>query len=381
MFLNMDQLQKQLDNNEFQEIGSMASFKVLETQFRPHLDEEQQVRVQTENAEFNVFAYRHNKTTEQPEINNEDEIQKKGFAIAALKNELRKLTGNSVNTKFAKPSILGKPVGQPLKNQSVVRQPTAFKSERPRISKQRFASQVDNQKDLSKTLISAVVCTSAIGSSSEMGLISASSTCASFPDLLLVSCSCDSVLLHSMITELASNAYANQPFPLSSDQMKGFVDQLERLGYVLPHDLIVGLILNGLTKDFSGFVRNYNMALTGGRQVGKGKANGQGDDACTPLQEVGLEEELLLAVLAELLKRKRRRCLQLAFLIWFQQRRLDKTPYELWYGKVPISVLLKELIRDDYNLKQFTVFRLNGGAVALEEFQAKSTTAMSAIRR
>ncbi|GJV87712.1 hypothetical protein Tco_1531650 [Tanacetum coccineum] len=27
MFLNMDQLQKQLDNNEFQEIGSMASFK------------------------------------------------------------------------------------------------------------------------------------------------------------------------------------------------------------------------------------------------------------------------------------------------------------------------------------------------------------------
>ncbi|GJV00352.1 hypothetical protein Tco_1329622 [Tanacetum coccineum] len=31
MFLNMDQLQKQLDNNEFQEIGSMASFKVLET--------------------------------------------------------------------------------------------------------------------------------------------------------------------------------------------------------------------------------------------------------------------------------------------------------------------------------------------------------------
>ncbi|GJR91320.1 hypothetical protein Tco_0215331 [Tanacetum coccineum] len=77
-------------------------------------------------------------------------IQKKGFAIAALKNELRKLTGNSMNTKFAKPSILGKPVGQPLKNQSVVRQPTAFKSERPRISKPRFASQVDVNNDLSK---------------------------------------------------------------------------------------------------------------------------------------------------------------------------------------------------------------------------------------
>nr|GEW39094.1 retrotransposon protein, putative, Ty1-copia subclass [Tanacetum cinerariifolium] len=42
-------------------------------------------------------------------------------------------------------------------------------------------------------------------------------------------------------------------------QMKGYVDQLERLRYMLPQDLIVGLILNGLTKDFVGFVRNYNM--------------------------------------------------------------------------------------------------------------------------
>ncbi|GJS45326.1 hypothetical protein Tco_0595447 [Tanacetum coccineum] len=78
------------------------------------------------------------------------QLQEKGFAIAALKNELRKLTGNSVNTKFAKSSILGKPVLQPHRNQSVVRQPTAFKSERPRISKQRFASQVDVNNDLSK---------------------------------------------------------------------------------------------------------------------------------------------------------------------------------------------------------------------------------------
>ncbi|GJR54172.1 hypothetical protein Tco_1404693 [Tanacetum coccineum] len=78
------------------------------------------------------------------------QIQKNRFAIAALKNELRKLTGNSVNTKFAKPSILGKPVLQPHRNQSVVRQPTAFKSERPKISKPRFASQVDVNNDLSK---------------------------------------------------------------------------------------------------------------------------------------------------------------------------------------------------------------------------------------
>ncbi|GKD26516.1 retrotransposon protein, putative, ty1-copia subclass [Tanacetum coccineum] len=41
--------------------------------------------------------------------------------------------------------------------------------------------------------------------------------------------------------------------------MKGYVDQLEGLGYMLPQDLIVGIILNGLTKDFARFVRNYNM--------------------------------------------------------------------------------------------------------------------------
>ncbi|GJR00706.1 hypothetical protein Tco_0523690 [Tanacetum coccineum] len=78
------------------------------------------------------------------------QLQERGFAIAALKNELKKLTGNSMNTKFEKSSILGKPVLQPHRNQSVVRQPTAFKSERPRISKPQFASQVDVNNDLSK---------------------------------------------------------------------------------------------------------------------------------------------------------------------------------------------------------------------------------------
>ncbi|GJW33679.1 hypothetical protein Tco_0053711 [Tanacetum coccineum] len=78
------------------------------------------------------------------------QLQEKGFTIAASKNELRKLTGNSMNTKFAKPSILGKPVLQPLRNQSVVRQLTAFRSERPKFSKPRFASQVDVNNVLSK---------------------------------------------------------------------------------------------------------------------------------------------------------------------------------------------------------------------------------------
>ncbi|GJS04316.1 hypothetical protein Tco_0320824 [Tanacetum coccineum] len=66
------------------------------------------------------------------------QIQEKVFAIAALKNDLRKLKGNSVDTKFDKTSVLGKPVLPSLRNQSVVRQPNAFKSERAQMSKQRI---------------------------------------------------------------------------------------------------------------------------------------------------------------------------------------------------------------------------------------------------
>ncbi|GKA21228.1 hypothetical protein Tco_0701217 [Tanacetum coccineum] len=69
-------------------------------------------------------------------------------------------------------------------------------------------------------------------------------------------------------------------------QMKGYVDQLERLGYMLTTKyLIVGLILNGLTKDFAGFVRNYNM-----HNMEKTIAK---DCTLPPLQGGGsLEEEL-----------------------------------------------------------------------------------------
>ncbi|GKC35439.1 retrotransposon protein, putative, ty1-copia subclass [Tanacetum coccineum] len=152
-------------------------------------------------------------------------------------------------------------------------------------------------------------------------------------------------------------------------QMKGYVDQLERLGYMLPQDLIVGLILNGLTKDFARFVRNYNMhnmgktigelhamlieyekglpkkaetpqvmMIKGGKiqkakkkslkAKGKGKANGKGndkqvyipkpknpkpsakehpakDDTCHHCKEVGHWKRNCPVYLAELLKKKK----------------------------------------------------------------------------
>ncbi|GJS99498.1 hypothetical protein Tco_0820668 [Tanacetum coccineum] len=80
------------------------------------------------------------------------QIREKVFTIAALKNDLRKLKGNSVDTKFDKTSVLGKPVIPSLRNQSVVRQPNAFNSERAQMSKQQFASQVDVNKNLSKSV-------------------------------------------------------------------------------------------------------------------------------------------------------------------------------------------------------------------------------------
>ncbi|GJX09028.1 retrovirus-related pol polyprotein from transposon TNT 1-94 [Tanacetum coccineum] len=87
------------------------------------------------------------KTTEQTTsllANNAElkaQIQEKVFAIAALKNDLRKLKGNSVDTKFDKTSVLGKPVLPSLRNQSVVRQPHAFKSAWAQMSKQRYINQ------------------------------------------------------------------------------------------------------------------------------------------------------------------------------------------------------------------------------------------------
>ncbi|GJU54836.1 hypothetical protein Tco_1228550 [Tanacetum coccineum] len=63
-----------------------------------------------------------------------------------------------MDTKFAKASILGKPPLQPSRNHLVVRQPNAFTSERPRMSRPRFASQVDEKNDLSKTVTPQLIC-------------------------------------------------------------------------------------------------------------------------------------------------------------------------------------------------------------------------------
>ncbi|GJX94018.1 hypothetical protein Tco_0348604 [Tanacetum coccineum] len=131
-----------------EKIDMSNALDALDASSTPSFDDRPMSKVHL-TADDNVYATGQ-QHTEQPESNNEGEIQKKGVCNCSIKNALRKLTGNDVNTKFAKPSILGKPVLQPHRNQFVVRQPTAFKSERPKISKERFASQVDVCNDLSK---------------------------------------------------------------------------------------------------------------------------------------------------------------------------------------------------------------------------------------
>ncbi|GKD58423.1 hypothetical protein Tco_1295932 [Tanacetum coccineum] len=111
-------------------------------------DSIKKTRIQTKVHNDSLIAQVNSKTIEKANL--KAQIQEKVFANAALKNELRKLKGNSVNTKFAKPSILGKPILQPLRNQSVVRQPTVFRSKRPKFSKPQVASQVNVKNDLPK---------------------------------------------------------------------------------------------------------------------------------------------------------------------------------------------------------------------------------------
>nr|GEU38534.1 retrovirus-related Pol polyprotein from transposon TNT 1-94 [Tanacetum cinerariifolium] len=114
MLLNLDQLERQLDKEEFQETGSMDAFRHMEFI---------QASIQERAKHKRDYDRRMND---------------------------KMMQSKRVDTKFAKPSILGKPVLHPPRNQSVVRQPNTFKSERPNFSKPRFYSQVDVNGVLSK---------------------------------------------------------------------------------------------------------------------------------------------------------------------------------------------------------------------------------------
>ncbi|GKB75377.1 hypothetical protein Tco_0942272, partial [Tanacetum coccineum] len=46
-------------------------------------------------------------------------------------------------------------------------------------------------------------------------------------------------------------------------KMKSYLDTLEHLGFAVPNELCVSLILNSLNKDYEQFIQNYNMHSMG----------------------------------------------------------------------------------------------------------------------
>ncbi|GKA65341.1 hypothetical protein Tco_0765048 [Tanacetum coccineum] len=125
MFLNMEQLEKQLDNEEFQEIGSMAAFKVNGSQMQT--TEEKVDMSKALDASL---------------------VDTKSSGTESVEKDTSSRSGNDAHADDE--NIKPNDEEQWLRNQSVFRQPTVFKSEGPRISKPRFASQVDVNNDLSK---------------------------------------------------------------------------------------------------------------------------------------------------------------------------------------------------------------------------------------
>ncbi|GJT64474.1 hypothetical protein Tco_1015954 [Tanacetum coccineum] len=108
--------------------GQFSKVKSNEANIKRDIDEIETINIelkliQTKDHNDSLIVQLNNKSTKNADL--KAHIQEKAFPIAALKNELRI-------------------------NQSVVRQPNALKSVRPKISKPRFASQVDVKKDLSK---------------------------------------------------------------------------------------------------------------------------------------------------------------------------------------------------------------------------------------
>ncbi|GJX43158.1 hypothetical protein Tco_0259834 [Tanacetum coccineum] len=78
------------------------------------------------------------------------QLQDMNIAISELKKLIEKNKGKGVDTNFEKQSILGKLPLQPIRNELVVRQPTAYKSERSQLPRHRISSQVGMSHDLTK---------------------------------------------------------------------------------------------------------------------------------------------------------------------------------------------------------------------------------------
>ncbi|GKD38833.1 hypothetical protein Tco_1259040 [Tanacetum coccineum] len=126
LFLNMDQLEKQLDNEEFQEIGSMAAFKTIVEK----VDTSKALDASLVDTESSGTTLKEQDTSSR----SRNDAHYDNVDIRPIYDEEPMAEGNRLYNHVETNQLLD----------------TAFKSERPRISKPRFASQVDVNNDLSK---------------------------------------------------------------------------------------------------------------------------------------------------------------------------------------------------------------------------------------
>ncbi|GJX16079.1 hypothetical protein Tco_0216911 [Tanacetum coccineum] len=139
MILNVDQLQKQLDKDEFQEDRSMAAFWVYFVKY---------TGIEVKHFKDTLLQHIESSGTES-EV--QDDSSRSGNDTDADDADIRPIYDEEPMAKVGLTNsgkVLGKLVLQSLRNQSVVRQLNAFKSERPQMSKPRFASQVDMNNNL-----------------------------------------------------------------------------------------------------------------------------------------------------------------------------------------------------------------------------------------
>ncbi|GJW14044.1 hypothetical protein Tco_0018177 [Tanacetum coccineum] len=93
----------------------------LKQTYKELYDSIKKTRIQTKDHNDSLIAQVNSKTVENADL--KAQIQEKVFANVALKNELRKLKGNNMDTKFAKPSILGKPFASQVDVNNVLSKP------------------------------------------------------------------------------------------------------------------------------------------------------------------------------------------------------------------------------------------------------------------
>ncbi|GJW84012.1 hypothetical protein Tco_0157157 [Tanacetum coccineum] len=148
MFLNVDQLEKQLDKEEFQEIGSMTALKVLETQFqkfiksRIYLDDDEYYNDTQKSIDKRALHKREydSRVNERKMLTTEQNVDTSKALDARTKSKKQDTSSRSGNNAHVDDAYV-----RPIYDEELM---TEF--ERPRISKQWFASQVDVKHVLSK---------------------------------------------------------------------------------------------------------------------------------------------------------------------------------------------------------------------------------------